>query len=165
MLLASHIIVSGLLGAATKNYFLAAVFGFASHYILDFIPHWDSYLSPEFNAKVKSQIGFIKERFFWKEMSKAFIDILIGIGLLFILLKNFNNINITGVIISVFFGVLPDPLHLLHSITKWKFIEWNYKLQLFIHRLIGFKKDQSFWPGMITQIATIGIVFLILRNI
>ena len=38
MLLASHIIVSGLLGAATKNYFLAAVFGFVSHYILDFIP-------------------------------------------------------------------------------------------------------------------------------
>ena len=104
MILTSHIIVSGLLGATTHNYFLAAAFGFASHYILDIIPHWDDYLSPEFNAKVESKDNnFIKEKLFWKETSKTVIDILIGLSLLFILLKNLSYINTTAVFISVFF--------------------------------------------------------------
>lgn len=57
MILASHIVVSGLLGTTTNNYFLAAVFGFVSHYLLDAIPHWD-YLPDEFALKIKTENGF-----------------------------------------------------------------------------------------------------------
>ncbi len=163
MILASHIIVSGLLGATTQNYFLAAVFGFVSHYVLDAIPHWDFYLSPEFKIKAEAEDGkFIKEKFFWKEASKIVIDILIGLGLLFIFLKNLSYINIAAVFISVFFGILPDPLQLLYLMTKVRFIKWNFDFQEFIHHLIHSKIDQKFWPGIIIQISTIGIVFLIL---
>ena len=69
MTLASHIIISGLLGASTHNYFLAAIFGFVSHFIVDAIPHWDDYLSPEFDSRAKSEKGhFLKGKFFYKEL-------------------------------------------------------------------------------------------------
>ena len=165
MILASHIIVSGLLGATTQNYFLAAIFGFVSHCILDVIPHWDSYLSPKFYVKAEAEDGkFIKEKFFWKEAGKIVIDILIGLGLLFIFLKNLSYINITAVFISVFFGILPDPLQLFYLMTKWRFIKWNFDLQEFVHYSIHSKIDQKFWPGIIIQTIAVALVFLVLRK-
>jgi len=165
MILASHIIVSGLLGAKTNNYFLAIIFGLLSHYILDLIPHWDSYLSPEFKAKAKAEDGkFIKEKFFWEEISKTVIDVSIGLGLLFIFLENSSYINITAVFISVFFGILPDPLQLLYLMTKWRFIKWNFDFQEFIHFSIHSKINQKFWPGIIIQAITAALVFLVLRK-
>jgi len=165
MILASHIIVSGLLGATTQNYFLAAAIGLVSHYILDAIPHWDFYLSPEFNVKVETEDGsFIKEKLFWKEVGKIAIDILIGLGLLFIFLKNLSYINITAVFISVFFGILPDPLKLFYLMTKWRFIKWNFDLQEFVHYSIHSKIDQKFWPGIIIQTIAVALVFLVLRK-
>ncbi len=165
MILASHIIVSGLLGATTQNYFLAAIFGFASHYILDVIPHWD-YLSDEFELQVKTEKGFFKKKKFWQKMAKISFDALIGLALLlviFIALKNFiNQKNIAPILISIFFGTLPDALQLLYWKTKWQSIKWNVDLQRFTHYSIHKKIEQAFWPGIITQIATIGIVFLIL---
>ncbi|MCX6813375.1 MAG: hypothetical protein NTV77_02785 [Candidatus Azambacteria bacterium] len=161
MILASHIIVSGLLGATTQNYFLAAVFGFTSHYILDAIPHWD-YLSDEFELRTKTEKDFIKNKKFWRELINVALDILIGLGLLFIFLKYYKNPQIIPAIIGISFGVLPDPLGLLYWITKWKFIKWNFDLQEFAHYLIDLKTGQKFWLGTIIQTATIGIVFLIL---
>ena len=165
MILASHIIVSGLLGATTQNYFLAAAIGLVSHYILDAIPHWDFYLSPKFYVKAEAEDGkFIKEKFFWKEAGKIVIDILIGLGLLFIFLKNLSYINITAVFISVFFGILPDPLQLFYLMTKWRFIKWNFDLQEFVHYSIHSKIDQKFWPGIIIQTIAVALVFLVLRK-
>jgi len=165
MIIASHIIVSGLLGATTQNYFLAAVFGFVSHYVLDAIPHWD-YLSGEFISKVKTETGFLKKKKFWQTMFKVAFDILTGLGLLFIIfiviIKNPVPKNIIPIFISIFFGVLPDALQLLYWITKWQSIKWNSDLQHFIHYSTHKKIEQGFWPGIITQISTIGIVFLIL---
>lgn len=139
MILTSHIIVSGLLGATTNNYFLAAVFGFASHYILDAIPHWDSYISPEFKIRAEAEDGgFVKKKLFWKEISKITIDILIGLSLLFVIfiaLKNPLPQNIIPILISIFFGVLPDALQLLYWMTKWQCLKWNFDLHHFVHFL------------------------------
>ncbi len=164
MILASHIIVSGLLGAGTHNYFLAAIVGLFSHYIVDVIPHWDNYLSPEFDSRAKSEKGyFLKDKFFYKELCKVAIDILIGLSalsLIFFKTSGFSNIAYAAV--GVFFGVLPDPLQLLYLITNWRFLKPNHKLQLYLHTLI-YKKKPTFWPGILTQVATILLVFLIVK--
>ncbi len=163
MILASHIIVSGLLGATTQNYFFAAAIGLISHYVLDAIPHWDSYLSPEFKIRAEIKDGsFIREKFFWKETGKIAVDILVGLGLLFIFLKNLTYVSIIAVFIGIFFGVLPDALQFLYWITKWPIIKWNFNLQNFLHHIIHKKIEPDFWPGLAIQVATIGIVFLIL---
>jgi hypothetical protein len=161
MILASHIIVSGLLGAETRNYFLAAILGIISHYILDGIPHWN-YLTDEFELRAKTETGFIKSKKFWQEIIKVGADILIGVALLFVFLRPFSYANIFPAAISIFFGILPDPLNLLYWITNWKMLKWNSDLQHFMHYSIHKKIKQGFWPGITIQIATVGMVFLIL---
>jgi hypothetical protein len=164
MILASHIIVSGLLGATTQNYFLAAAFGFASHYLLDAIPHWD-YLSPKFKMRAEAEDGkFLKEKFFWKEASKIALDILVGLSLLFIFLINLNYADIAAVLISIFFGVLPDALQFFYWLTKWQPLKWSSDLQHLAHYSIHKKIKPGLWPGLSIQIATIGIILLILSK-
>ncbi len=124
MILASHIIVSGLLGSQTNNYFLAAAIGFFSHYVLDGIPHWD-YLSKEFETKAQKNPGFMKDQKFWREIGKVALDLLIGLILLFALAKLSGNSNIISVFIAAFFSILPDSLGLLYWMTNWKIIKWN----------------------------------------
>lgn len=163
MILASHIIISGILGSKAQNYFLAAIIGLVSHYVLDAIPHWD-YLPEEFQSRVKTDGDFIKNKKFWKELSKVAIDGLIGLILLLILTSFYQNLNIASALISAFFGILPDALSLLYWITKWRAIKWNHDFQVFIHYSIFKKTEPDFWPGIATQIATIGIFFLIVMR-
>jgi len=163
MILASHIIISGILASKTQNYFLAALIGLASHYVLDAIPHWD-YLSDEFEPRTKTEKGFIKRRAFWQEMIKITADILAGFGLLVLLAFLDKDANIAPLIISAFFGILPDAAQFLYWLTSWKFLKWNSDLQEFFHHLIRKKINPGFQPGIMTQIVTIGIVFLILRG-
>ena len=166
MILASHIIISGILGSETQNYFFAATIGLASHYILDAIPHWDFYLSPDFDAQAKAKDGsLVKEKFFWKEISKVVVDISIGLGLLFIFANFYKNTNTVPLIISGVFSILPDALILLYWMTNWKFLKWNFDIQEFAHHLTRSKINPSFRLGIITQIATIGIVLLILYKL
>lgn len=159
MILASHIIISGILGSQTQNYFLAAIIGFASHYVLDAIPHWD-YLPEEFQSRVKTDKEFVKNKKFWRELSKVAIDGLAGLVLLLTFAGFYQGANIASALISAFFGILPDALSLLYWITKWRPIKWNHNFQVFIHYSIFKKPEPNFWPGIVTQIMTIGIFFL-----
>ena len=163
MILASHIIVSGILGSRTQNYFFAAAIGLISHYILDAIPHWD-YL-PEFETEARTKNNFIKTKKFWKNISKVAADILLGFGALLIFVIFDKNANIVPLIISTFFSILPDALSLLYWITNWKFIKWNFDIQESSHHLTRSKINPGFRLGIITQIATIGIVFLTLYKL
>lgn len=159
MILASHIIVSGILGSQTGNYFLAAALGLASHYALDAIPHWDYYISPGFDSKAEKEgWHFLAGKFFLKELIKISADILIGLVLVFIFLKNLNEINLISAFVGIFFGVLPDPLQLLYHISHWKFLKLNYEFQLAIQ-----KTKSSLGIGIFTQIAIVILVFLALR--
>src|SRR3989344_7349545 len=105
MILVSHIVISGILGSKTQNYFLAAIIGLASHYVLDAIPHWD-YLSEEFQSRVKTDKEFVKNKKFWRELGKDAIDGLAGLILLIMLIGLYKNLNITSALIGAFFGIL-----------------------------------------------------------
>ena len=141
---------------------MAATVGLLSHYIVDVIPHWDNYLSPEFDSRAKSEKGhFLKGKFFYKELGKMAIDILIGLSalsLIFFKTSGFDNIAYAA--IGVFFGVLPDPLQLLYLMTNWRFLKSNHEIQFRLHTLI-YKKRPTFWPGILTQVATILLIFFI----
>ena len=163
MILTSHIIISGILASKTQNYFLAAAIGLISHYVLDAIPHWD-YLLDKFEFRIKTEKNFIKKKGFWREIIKVTADALAGFGLLALFVFLDKDANIAPLIISAFFGILPDAIQFLFWLTNWKFIEWNTTLHKFIHYLIYKKINPGFQSGTITQIAIIGIVFLILRG-
>jgi len=163
MILTSHIVISGILASKTQNYFLAAIIGLISHYVLDAIPHWD-YLPDEFETQTKTDKNFVKRKTFWREIIKISIDALAGFGLLAFFVFLDKDAHIAPLVISALFGILPDAMQFIYWLTNWKFIKWNVDFQEFAHRLIHKKINPGFQSGIMTQIATIGIVFLILRG-
>ncbi|MFH1990764.1 MAG: hypothetical protein ABIJ19_02835 [Patescibacteria group bacterium] len=163
MILTSHIIISGILASKTQNYFLAAAIGLISHYVLDAIPHWD-YLSDKFETQTKTDKNFVKRKTFWREIIKISIDGLAGFGLLALFVFFDKDANIAPLVIGAFFGILPDALQFLSWLTNWKFIKWNVIFHKFAHHLIHKKINPGFQSGVMTQVVTIGIVFLILRG-
>ncbi|MBI4919717.1 hypothetical protein HY838_00205 [Candidatus Azambacteria bacterium] len=168
MILTSHIIASGLLGSTTKNYFIAGAIGLVSHYILDAIPHSEYSLNEAaFQSGIKT--GYFKNKKFWREIAKVALDGLIGFAFLFIIIatafKNYSPENSGSAAIGAFFGVLPDILQFLYWITGWRFLKWNSDFQNFTHYFTYKCQNRAFRPGIITQIATIAIIFLTLYKI
>ncbi len=158
MILASHIIISGLIGAQSKSYFLAALAGLVSHYVLDAVPHWDEYLSKEFKDKTETGISFIKNKLFWKEMAKVAIDILLGLIIFYVLAgRDLDYGSAALALTGIFFGILPDPLQLLYWLTKSPLLKLNYDLQHALHKKI----QPNFILGILTQIITIGIALTV----
>lgn len=155
MLLTSHIIISGLIGAKTGNYFLAAAAGLISHYVLDAIPHWDGYLDKEFQAKAEADKGFIRNKFFRKEIAKVAADFSLGLIIFYIFFGRHLDYGSAALALTgIFFGILPDPLQLLYWLTKSPLLKFNYDLQHVIHQN---KKQPDFTFGMLTQIITIAL--------
>ena len=154
-MLASHIIVSGILGSQTQNYFLAAAIGFISHYIMDAIPHWDYYISKEFKTRAETEPGFIKTKFFWKEISKVMADMALGFILIsgYFWYSGYQNIAVSAV--AIFFGILPDPLQLLYFLTKNPVLKLNFDIQHFLHK----EKKPGVAFGLLTQIVVIAAAF------
>ncbi len=162
MILASHIIVSGLVGSAAKNYFAAAFFGFTSHYILDTLPHWD-YSIDDFSPESPS--GLFKTKNAWRNIAKLATDVAGGIIVLLILLNRIyqNNIeNIAPVFIGAVFGVLPDALQLLYWKTKTPYLKWLSDIHAFTHSIFN-KTKKTALPGLAYQIITIALVFIALK--
>jgi len=153
MILVSHIIISGLLGTQAQNYFLAALIGLASHFVLDWIPHWDNYLHPDFIKRAEEGAGFLKKSYFWEDMLKVAADIAIGLVLFLIFYKYFGFSNFLFSFAGIIFGVLLDPLQLLYLMTKWR----PYRPMADFHRSLQ-KTKLSFWPGILIQFATIAAV-------
>lgn len=158
MILASHIIAAS---AITSSLVLkpptianaAAIFfiSFVSHYLLDFIPHWEYELS-FFNGENK--------KFFLKDLIKIFIDLSLGaiIGFLIIGLSvSFEGIFKLSLII--FFSCLPDILE-AGSIfwKKFSFVQLK-KMHYFFHSKIEFKDKPV--KGIIIQIITLLILIIL----
>ncbi len=86
---------------------------FASHFVLDMLPHWDYHL----NSLKENEKDPMKNRMpinnkFFGDLMKIGIDLLLGIGTALFLL--FNNANILPILFGIGAGVLPDFLQFLY---------------------------------------------------
>lgn len=149
MILSTHIIVGGLIGGTSKNYFWAAMLALASHYLLDAIPHWD-YLTAKFKDATSSNKKFFKEKYFWVDFLKIAIDIAIGIIVLFFLVRG-KNLNYYQITIGVFFAILPDPLQFISWTFKLAPLRYTDKIQAMAHSL----KEPGIVPGLLVQIVVV----------
>ncbi len=164
MTLATHAVV----GALTAQLFpahplVSFVVGFASHFLIDAIPHWDYHLASfrenresalgnDMHISKKSILDFIKIGF----------DICLGIFLSFAII---GPVPLRGA--SVFWGavggILPDPLQFVY----WKFRREPFlSLQRF-HVWIHTKKKLKGRPlvGIPLQVALVAIVFLLVNTL
>jgi hypothetical protein len=132
MILTPHLIIGAAIGAKTHNLGLIIILGILSHYILDFVPHWD-YI----NHGIKN---FHKTKDFkalFLDLFKIAIDGLIGllIVLLVVWRKDLLNLNnLIFIILGIFFSILPDILLFAAIIFRGtltqKYVDFHHK---FLH--------------------------------
>ena len=148
MLETPHIVVGAAIAAKIPNPYIALPLAFASHFILEKVPHWNPHLKTEtekFGAPTRQSTAI------------TIADlILAGSFGLFIAATTLPNIyHFTTVVAAMFFSSLPDLLE-----APYFFLGARQK---FFLRWLKFKKsiqaDAAFWPGMATQLVTIIAAF------
>ncbi len=181
MLETSHVVVGMTIGKYVSNPFLAFIFSFLSHFVLDFIPHWDGKLkeSTDSNSSQVSKSLTDKERFFSREIQNVLkCDILTS----FVLFVYFS---VSGIIwpnfpdpisffnfllanpswpLGVFGAILPDLFTYFDFLTNFTdkkgFIVFR-KLKIF-HKKIQHSAPKI-W-GLTIQIVLVIALVLILNN-
>lgn len=124
MTLTTHATLGAVIGKLAGNPVLAFVLAFASHLMVDMIPHGDTGLSDNFRIHKKNQ-----------KLAVAYVAVDAIVAVCFVLLiantRDIDNLrNFTWGIVG---GVLPDFLVGVYEVTKSPLLRWFYKVHFFFH--------------------------------
>ena len=147
MVLATHSIVGASVAMMMPNHpVLGFCAGFASHFVLDAIPHWDYKLHSvkEDKEKPMNTDMNVFSKMFLLDISKIFLDIMIGMALLYVFFGN-KNLSV-ALFAGAVGGMLPDVLQFVYwKIRKWPFThlqkihDWAHTKKKLKHRpILGF---------------------------
>lgn len=144
MLETPHVLVGVAIASKVPNPLIAYPMIFASHFILDMVPHWNPHLNTEVKkyGKVTNKSKYI-----------VVADVLLSLGLGFAIASNYlpDYQYAAHILVGGFMGVLPDVVE-----GPYFFLGWKTKL---VEKWIKFQKslqnDTSPLPGLLTQVATL----------
>jgi len=152
MLLTPHAMVGAAIGASTDNLAYIIILAILSHFILDFIPHFDWGTWHEGDKKFKLVT---------KDYLLVGCDISILLILTYFLWHNVGS-NIY-ILVGMFFAVLVD---LIFNVPFWQEFTRNapiLKNIQKIHEKVHFRLKQKYWYlGVITQTLVIVLAFWVI---
>jgi len=134
MVLTPHILVGAAVGTQVSNIWVAFLFGLISHYLIDFLPHWD-YLDV---FKINN----------YKHIIKVSLDLIIGTVL--VLSLTWSEFNIIIIFSAIFGSLLPDFLNGISMNFEFKWLKLHTQMHYKIHFL--FFNVLSFWQGIFPTI-------------
>jgi len=113
MILAIHSLLATVINLKIKNFLIAILLSFFSHYLLDFLPHWEYSIQP-LRFKNKNQRQVILNIF------KICLDLSVGctLALLF-------SPPTLSLFLIIFFSLLPDALNILSSFLPLSILKWH----------------------------------------
>lgn len=164
MVLATHAVVGTIIATTfTSNPYIAFVIAFASHFILDPIPHWDYKLHSFRNdPEGKLNHDMVLGKTFITDLLRISTDAILGMIISFILFLYILKISTIPVILaSVIGAILPDPLQFVYWKTKSKILLPLQKFHKWIH---GRKLDIHHFQGILLQVFIV-VIFLSLSFI
>ena len=125
MVLTAHAIVGASIANLMPNHpMLGFATGFASHFLLDSIPHWDYHLlSSKKDPQNPLNDDLILGKNFLIDLMKIGTDFLLGIIISILLFVDISNFSLTSFFTSaIFWGIagslLPDALQFVYF--KWR---------------------------------------------
>lgn len=153
MLETPHVVVGAAIASKIPNPLIAIPLSFASHFILERVPHWNPHLNTE-----KKKYGKITQA------STNIIIVDVCLSLIFgfyIASKSLpNSFHVATILAASFFAVLPD-------VIEGPYFFLNMKSE-FIKKWIAFQKsiqvDTTVIPGLLTQVLTIIAAFAWIYN-
>lgn len=170
MTLTTHAIVGAAVGAvAANNLPLAAVAAFASHLLIDAIPHWDYYLASA-HDDVENPMNNdmdVSGKAFIIDLIKIGIDVLFAAICVFLLFRSASPVIFTGAVVGAIFGVLPDPLQFVYYKMRTNpLILPLQRLHMFIATKIRLNKMKAPWPaiGVLSQTILVLLTILFIKH-
>jgi len=158
MSLATHIVFAA---AVTKplletyNPLLIFVVAFASHFVIDAIPHFDYKLSSVENDKIIRNHKAIT-----KDILNISVDVLIGSIILFVTYSFIaSQFPVSAFLVVILGAVLPDALQAVYWLFKNSPVKYLQRFHLSIH---ANTKIKSMPLGIGTQLALITISVLVI---
>ena len=152
MILCTHAIVGGALASLFPSHPVVVVaVGFASHFVIDAIPHWDYPLrSISVGPGARNELVLNGARL-W-DASLIGFDAFSGLALAVCLFATPG--TVAAVLLGALAAMLPDPLQFVHSLIPWRPLSTLQKFHRWIHT-----KRQLDWPiGVSSQIAFVIVV-------
>jgi len=143
MFITPHMLAGAVVGVKVSSPWTAIFLGLFSHYLLDFLPHWD-YLK---ELKIDK-----KEHFFLK----IFLDLIIGTIIVLFLVWNMPNKII--ILIAISFALLPDFLEFIYINFKVKKLEFLSNFHHKIHHWKYLSFSKGFPVTLIVSIVSILII-------
>ncbi len=150
MFLVTHAAVGAIIGETTGNPYLAAIGGFASHFLLDIIPHGDSnlYKSYKKGELVKRAVAYVT------------MDSIATIFFILALFHFRDFLHPLRVSLGIAFAVLPDLLIGLFESGAAPWLAKFHKVHFFFHNLYtNRRRDFPFKYGVVMQL----VILLLLQ--
>lgn len=145
MLETPHVVVGATIAAKVGNPFLAIPLAFASHFVLDKIPHWNPHFYTEMKKYGKPTTA---------STTLAVVDCFVALGAGLLIAASFlPDWNMAALVVACsFFAVLPDQV-------KTPFFFFKKARKGLLSKWVMFERslqvDASFWPGVATQVLII----------
>ena len=152
MLETPHALLGAAIAVKLGNPALSIPIAFASHFILERVPHWNPHLNYETDK-------------YGKPTKRSTIIVVIDSSLALILgsaiaFSQPNTTMIIGTLLSAFAAVLPDLIEAPYFFLK---VRNNEYIKRWIKFQRGIQVDAPPFLGLLTQVLTIAAIFLWLR--
>ncbi|MBI3442487.1 MAG: hypothetical protein HY007_01870 [Candidatus Sungbacteria bacterium] len=126
MTLTTHAVIGAAAASMVPGHpTLAFGLAFASHFVLDAIPHWHYPVkSMKKDKRDRMNNDMVIGRYFVSDMAVIGSDALLGIGISLIVFSYFGHLSWQLILIGTIAGILPDPL---------QFVYWKFRHEPFIY--------------------------------
>jgi len=146
MILSTHAIVGGAIASLLPSHpVLAVAAGFASHFAIDAIPHWDYPLRSIATGKTADNRKLKMSATLFRDLALIGFDACAGLVLALLLFATSTTAWVIA--LGAIAGMLPDPLQFVHSVYPHEPLK---SLQRF-HSWIHSKKKLQWQLGVSSQ--------------
>ncbi|MDF0496298.1 hypothetical protein [Bradyrhizobium yuanmingense] len=160
MILSTHAIVGGAVASLLPlNPAAAAIAGFASHFAIDAIPHWDYPLRSISLGKGSDNRRLSFSNATLRDFAVIGIDVSAGFGLAIWLFA--TEISIWTIAIGAFTAMLPDALQFVHTLYPRGPLHVLQRFHWWIHS----KRALTGIFGVGSQLAFAGVIAVLARSI
>lgn len=160
MILAAHAIAGAALGRWSQNPAVSFALGFASHFVLDAIPHSQYKLNSRIYNENPMKDDMALNKDFIRDIFLLGLDCFIGLSLSVLLFQGWAGLEnpSSPVLFGSLGGVLPDALIFL----SWKFRKWPLTAIQKLHNWAHAEKefDYNSKTGFLLQVAIVAAIVL-----
>ncbi len=157
MTLGTHAVVGAAVVVAVSGHpILGAVLAFASHFILDAIPHWDYAILSE-SANPLGNSKFSLNSTFVKDLARIGLDACIGLAIVIFFFYRYRFDLLDQALIGAVFAMLPDPLQFAYRLFPKEPLVSLQKFHIWIHAKIRLNDKPVLGP-LLQVILVCGVV-------